>query len=170
MWFEELARNNQLILKTSSYNNIPGNAVFNENGTRRYFLEKRWAEGENILTALMMNPSNAAHNQTDKTVDQMIEVAIGKGCNALYVVNISSIIDGKSSNLKNAQFSYEEINWKFISSALAKANIIFLGWGLKGQQGLFKQQKNNPAIADSFEKVSSKLYCYEVLKSEKKIL
>ncbi|RYL93418.1 DUF1643 domain-containing protein [Sporolactobacillus sp. THM7-4] len=79
MWYEELARTNQLILKTGSYNNIPEVAVFNENGNRRYFLEKRWAKGGNFLTAIMMNPSKAVHNQTDKTVDQMIEVAIGKG-------------------------------------------------------------------------------------------
>jgi len=83
----------------------------------------------------MMNLSKAAHNQTDRTVDQMIEVAITRGCNALNVVNVSSIIDGSSGNLKNAHFAFEKINWKFVSEAMTNANIIFLGWGAKGQQG-----------------------------------
>ena len=54
-------------LKTGTFGGIPGKAIFNTNGTRRYFLEKRWEDGGNILTAIMTNPSNAAHNQTDDT-------------------------------------------------------------------------------------------------------
>ena len=54
-------------LITGTFGGIPGKAIFNTNGTRRYFLEKRWEDGGNILTAIMTNPSNAADNQTDDT-------------------------------------------------------------------------------------------------------
>lgn len=168
MWFETLANSNQLSLETGTYAEISGKAIFNTNGTRRYFLEKRWAQEGNVLTAIMMNPSNAAHNQTDETVDQLIDVAKDQGCHALYVVNVSSIIDGTSSNLNNAQFAYETINWAFVSGAMTEANVVFLGWGMKGQLGMLEHQNSNSNLVNAFKNVSSKIYCYDVLKSKDK--
>lgn len=168
MWFEKLADDNELSLNTGDYASISGKAVFNANRSRRYFLEKRWAPGGNVLTAVMMNPSNAAHNQTDKTVEQLIEVAKNHGCHALYIVNVSSFIGGTSSKLNNAQFDFELANWTFISNATAAAesSIVFLGWGLKGQQGILRHQKRDTTLfKDTFRNVSNKLFCYDVLKS-----
>lgn len=160
-----MANSNQLSFKSGTYADISGKAVFNTNSTRRYFLEKRWAQGGNFLTAVMMNPSKAAHNQTDETVDQLIDVAKVQCCHALYVVNVSSIIDGTSSNLNNAQFAYETINWTFVSEAISEANVVFLGWGMKGQLGMLEQQNSNSNLVNAFKYVSSKIYCYDVLKS-----
>lgn len=165
MWYEKLANSNQLSLETGAYAEVSGKAIFNTNGSRRYFIEKRWAEEGKVLTAIMMNPSNAAHNQTDETVDQLINVAKDQGCHALHVVNIASIIDGTSSNLKNSQFAYEMINWNFVSAAMIEADVVFLGWGVKGHLGMLEQQKSNPDLVNAFNNVSSKTYCYDVLKS-----
>lgn len=165
LWFEQLANRNQLPFKAGTYADISGKAIFNTNGIRRYFLEKRWGQGGNILTAIMMNPSNAAHNQTDETVDQLIDVAKDQGCHALYVVNVSSIIDGTSSNLNNAQFAYEAINWTFVSGAMTEANVVFLGWGMKGQLGILEHQNSDLNLVNTFKNVSSKIYCCDVLKS-----
>ncbi|WP_339316135.1 DUF1643 domain-containing protein [Paenibacillus sp. FSL R10-2734] len=166
MWFEQLASSKQLSFQIGTFAGITGKAVFDINGTRRYFLEKRWAQGGDILTAVMMNPSNAAHNQTDETVEQLIDVAKVQCCNALYVVNISSFIDGSSSNLNNAKFTYEDINWAFVSGAISEANIVFLGWGMKGQLGMLKQQKSNSNVVNAFKE--RRIFCYEVLKSNDK--
>ncbi|MFK4167308.1 DUF1643 domain-containing protein [Paenibacillus lautus] len=168
MWFEHMANSNKLILETGKYAGVPGKAVFDLCGTHRYFLEKRWAQGGDILTAFLMNPSNAAHNQTDDTVNQLINLAKIKYCDALYVVNVSSIIGGTSSKLKLAHLAYELLNWNFIFEALMNANFIFLGWGLKGQLGLLKQQKSNPNIVNALSNVLNKTYCYDVLKSSDK--
>lgn len=75
LWFEQLAKSNHLSLEMGTYEDVLGKAIFNTSSTRRYFLEKRWNQGGNILTAIMMNPSNAAHNQTDDTVGQLIDIA-----------------------------------------------------------------------------------------------
>ncbi|WP_175251597.1 DUF1643 domain-containing protein [Bacillus paranthracis] len=168
MWFEQLANRNYLLFKEGICADIPGKAIFNKDWTRRYFLEKRWAEGGDILTALLMNPSHAAHNQTDNTVDQIIDVAKVQGCNALYVVNVSSIVDPNSNDLGNAQFDYEEINWKFVSRAITEAHVVFLGWGVKGQQGILKHQNSNSGLVNTFKNLSEKFYCYDVLKSKDK--
>ena len=58
------------------------------------------------------------HNQTDDTVDQLMDVAkVQLGYDGLHVVNVSSIIDGSSSNVTSDQFAYESINWAFISGS-----------------------------------------------------
>ena len=168
MWYEQLANNNQLVFKEDTYSDILGKAIFNKNETRRYFLEKRWEEGDYVLTAIMMNPSKAAHNQTDDTVDQLIAVAKNQGCHALYVVNVSSTIDGSSSNLNNAHFIFESINWNFVSKAMTEANIVFLGWGVKGHRGMLKHQQINNNLVNAFKNILSKMYCYDVLKSNDK--
>lgn len=132
-------------------------------------LEKRWEDGGNILTAIMTNPSNAAHNQTDDTVDQLMDVAkVQLGYDGLHVVNVSSIIDGSSSNVTSDQFAYESINWAFISEAISYGQAIFLGWGMKGQKGIIKQQNSHSEIINVFRNASGKLYAYEVLKSKDK--
>ncbi|GIO31784.1 MULTISPECIES: DUF1643 domain-containing protein [Paenibacillus] len=168
MWFVQIANSNQLQIKTGSFEGITGNAAFNSNRSRRYFLEKRWEQGGKILTAIMMNPSNAAHNKSDKTVDQLINVARNQSCHALYVVNVSSVIDGSSSNLNTSKFAYDPINWSFITGAISEAKIVFIGWGLKGHNGILMQQKSNPSIINTFRNALNKTYCYEVLKSTDK--
>ncbi|BCD00031.1 hypothetical protein BC30048_2933 [Bacillus cereus] len=168
MWFEQLANRNYLLFKEGTYAGIQGKAIFNTHETRRYFLEKRWAEGGDILTAFMMNPSHAAHNQTDNTVEQIIDIAKVQGCHALYVVNVSSMVNPNSNDLDNAQFEYEEINWTFVLRAITEANVVFLGWGVKGQQGILKHQNSNSDVVNTFKNSSEKLYCYDVLKSKDK--
>ncbi|WP_180954699.1 DUF1643 domain-containing protein [Bacillus sp. V5-8f] len=168
MWFKQLADSNQLDLESGTYADIEGKAIFNTYRTRRYFLEKRWAEEGTVLTAIMMNPSSASHDETDDSVDQLIDLAKNQGCYALHVVNISSIIDGTSNNLNNAHFAYEMINWNFISTAMTEANVIFLGWGMKGQLGMLGHQSYNSNLVNAFQNVSSKIYCYDVLKSTNK--
>ncbi|WP_433942816.1 DUF1643 domain-containing protein [Paenibacillus sp. SN-8-1] len=168
MWFIQVANSNELPIKTGIHASILGNAVFNSSGSRRYFLEKRWAQGGNVLTAIMMNPSNAAHDISDKTVDQLIKVARVQGCHALYVVNVSSIIDGSSSNLNTKQFDFDPVNWTFINGAISEANFVFIGWGLKGHKGILKQQNSNPLLVGTFKNALNRTYCYEVLKSSDK--
>ncbi|RAI84433.1 uncharacterized protein DUF1643 [Paenibacillus pabuli] len=168
MLFAQLAEKNQLHFKSGSINGTSGVAVFNTSCTNRYFLEKRWEQGENILTAIMMNPSKASHNETDDTVDQLISVAETQNCHALFVVNVSSHIQGTSSKTKVSHFDYEAINWLFVSNAILEAKMVFLGWGMKGQKGINKQQKLYPAIVNTFKTSIDKLYSYEVLKSEDK--
>ncbi|SOC23960.1 uncharacterized protein DUF1643 [Ureibacillus xyleni] len=158
---QQLANTHKLLIETGTFNGVDGTAIFDQNKTRRYFLEKRWSEGENIFTAVMMNPSNAAHDSSDDTVDQIIEVAKSHHCHALRVVNVSSIIGGTSSKLTAAHFAYESLNWSFVSNAMASGQIVFLGWGMKGQKGL--NQQNH--ISNAFKKVKNKLYSYDVMRS-----
>lgn len=165
VWFVELANEHELEIYSGDHKGFSGIAVFSLDKQNRYFLEKRWAEDGDVFTAFMMNPSKAAHNISDPTVDQLINVAKKNGCNALNVVNVSSVIEGNSKNLIDTQFQYNQVNWAFVSSALRQSKYVFLGWGVKGQLGIRNQLKMQPSIKNIFETEKEKLYVYEVLKS-----
>lgn len=114
-----------------------------------------------------MNPSNAAHNQSDDTVDQLMDVArVQIGYDGLHVVNVSSIIDGTSRNVTSGLFAFDSINWAFISEAVVYGQATFLGWGMKGQKGIIKQLNSHSEVINVFRNASGKLYAYEVLKSK----
>lgn len=166
MWFSNLAEKHGMNIYCGDCKGIKGIVVFDDDKQNRYFLEKRWVKEGSVLTAFMMNPSKAAHNKSDPTVDHLINVAKKKGCNALHVVNVSSIIDGKSKNLNKSQFQYNKVNWEFISDAMRRSTYVFLGWGVKGQLGISDQLKKKPSIKQIFETEKEKLYVYEVLRSK----
>lgn len=156
-----------LFKEASDDNGIQGKAVFakKQKNKKRYFLEKRWAKGDKILTAIMMNPSKANEARGDATVNQLIEQAKKQKYDALYVVNISPIIEGSSKNLKMSAFNYDQLNWIFIKAAIEKSNLVFLGWGMKGQKGLKKQLKSNLNLYCELKSAREKFVCYELIQS-----
>ncbi|MCZ8536526.1 DUF1643 domain-containing protein [Paenisporosarcina quisquiliarum] len=168
MWIVDIADANKLMIYRGEHKGINGIAIFDPDKQNRSFLEKRWAEAGSVLTAFMMNPSKAAHNDSDPTVDQLINVAKKKGCNALNVVNVSSLIDGNSKNIKGTHFQYNQVNWEFISNTMKRSDYVLLGWGVKGQLGILDQLKMQPSIKQIFDTEKEKLYAYEVLKSNDK--
>ena len=165
VWIDDIADVNKLKIYRGEHKGINGIAVFDLDKQNRPFLEKRWAENGSVFTAFMMNPSKAAHDDSDPTVDQLINVAKKKGCNALNVVNVSSLIEGNSKNLNDTQFRYNQVNWEFVSNTMKRSKYVFLGWGVKGQLGVLDQLKTRPSIKQTFETEKEKLYAYEVLNS-----
>lgn len=163
-WFEQLAISRNLKVDLGTYQGTIGKAIFN--GTNRYFLEKRWADGGAAMTALMMNPSSASHSTSDSTVSQLMEVAKRKGCNALYVVNVSSFVCGRSRDVNQARFGFNAVNSLFISGALNASTIVFLGWGIKGQLGMGEQISTNKIMKNVFLKAQKKFHCYDLLEAK----
>lgn len=74
-----------------------------------------------------MNSGNAHQNQTDDTVNQLIDFAkVQLGYDGLHVVNVSSFINGSSNHVDRNQFVYESINWAFMSEAISYGQAVFL--------------------------------------------
>lgn len=112
-----------------------------QNPQKRYFLEKRWQEweeGEKVLGAIMMNPSNANEIQNDSTVNRLIKYASKNGYVALNVVNVIPIINSKSKELKKGYIAEVKENQqiKAFQQMFDNANDIYLGWGKIGQKHL----------------------------------
>lgn len=162
MWINDVARDCGFYPKTGTFKQIDGIAVFNSAGTERYILEKRWRNGGKVFLAFMMNPSSASESASDPTVNQMISLAQDNDCDALQVVNVSCIIDGKSKNLSAADFIMHQINKEFIEKSMEHASIVFISWGIKGQQGINNWLESGIEASEIFKKAKSKLHAYEV--------
>ncbi|MCR8853487.1 DUF1643 domain-containing protein [Lysinibacillus sp. FSL R7-0073] len=163
MWIHDVADQYNLEVKDGRHNNIDGIAVFDELLTKRYILEKRWRDGEKVFLAFMMNPSKAAHNKSDATVNQMIRLAKVYDCDALQVINVSSFIEGLSNDVPDESFTFDTINWAFIERALIDAYIIFISWGIQGQQGINNWLLSQNIVANTLYNVRLKCYAYEHL-------
>lgn len=167
MWIDDIAKDVGLRVEFGAYNSIAGVAVFNKEHTERYILEKRWAKGDKIFLAFLMNPSKASFDTSDRTVTLMIELAKKHQCDALYVVNISSVIDDDAEKLATAGFHLNKTNLLFIQEAFKHAHILFLGWGLNGQKIMKQNLAELPDFRSLLEEAQSKLYAYEVIESPK---
>lgn len=140
--------------------------------TKRYFLEKRWRDGENILGAILMNPSKATAVRGDKTIDALIDYAQEYNYDALYVVNIIPYICSNSNKLND--LSDEEIEnmvreyqqKKFVEFLLTSSKKVVLGWGQKSQK-YFKILIEDSEIKNNFEKFSGNCFTFVLNKSEK---
>ncbi len=168
-WYEEVITKHKLPeALIGEFAGIDGIAVFdnNELPKHRYFLEKRWNAGGKVLAAMMMNPSAATQVLSDKTVDQLMEVAIANGCNALHVINVSSFICGQSKLISQTHFGFDKINWDFITMVILNSDLVFLGWGVKGQLGMLEQLVGlrKTVLINAL----CKLRCYDVLESKNK--
>lgn len=167
MWIDDVAKDLELEVEFGAYNSVAGVAVFNKEHTERYILEKRWARGDKIFLAFLMNPSKASFDATDRTVTQMIELAKKHECDALYVINISSFIDADSSKLALTGQHFSPENWRFIKEAFQHATMVFIGWGTDGQSIMNKNLSEQSDIRYLFEEVQEKLYAYAVLDEPK---
>lgn len=131
-----------------------GQAIFDnpDNPTYRYFLEKRWGIGGNVLGAIMMNPSKAGNVESDKTVNRLIDYA--KNCNysALFVINVSPYIESDSSklNMKNDKNYDKNKQIKCFEYVLQNSNYVYIGWGSKGHPFFKRLLKNNKKIESLF--------------------
>lgn len=160
MWIDQLAEEFGLQVELGAYNSVAGLAVFNDERNERYVLEKRWARGEKTLLAFLQAPSKASHIAADRTVTQLIELAKLHDCDALHVINLSSIIE---DDFTHANKSYQGRNRTFIETAINNSDMIFLGWGQQGQ--LAAQQM--PELKETLLKNKEKLMAYEVIKEPK---
>lgn len=66
-------------------------AVLSPCGTYRYELTRRWADGDDIVTWIMLNPSTADADIDDPTIRRCIDFSIRWGCSALVVHNLFAL-------------------------------------------------------------------------------
>lgn len=154
--------------RTGEYNGIPGRAIFDPYEEKRYFLEKRWGEGDNILLAFMMNPNKASHSYSDDTVDHLIRKSKTLNFDGLFVVNVSPVKKGSSKDLRMADFEFDKINWYFIKEAIQLCPLVFIGWGMTGQRGIKKQLKEKPLLAELINNHTLKMCYYDLITSTDK--
>jgi hypothetical protein len=66
-------------------------AVISPCGAYRYELTRRWADGDDIVTWIMLNPSTADADYDDPTIRRCIDFSIRWGCSGLIVQNLFAL-------------------------------------------------------------------------------
>jgi len=107
-------------------------AVFSADGTYRYLLTRRWAEGGTTCTFAMLNPSKATAAVTDPTVTRCIGFARREGASALAVVNLHALRATDPAELAKHPDPTGPCNDAFILEHCQPGQLVIAAWGSHG--------------------------------------
>lgn len=132
--------------------------VFNPDRTHRFTLFRHWGDIEDYACGISMNPSGAAEDVGDPTVDGMCHRARTQwGVGAYYQLNVMSIRGTYSSQLaKTAVVNLPE-NDEWIARIASRASLVVVSWGVRGHKNgrgnaveKILQEVCDPAIVKCF--------------------
>jgi hypothetical protein len=106
--------------------------IFNEDRTHRLTLFRHWGDIDNYACGISMNPSGAAEDVSDPTVDGMCRRAREHwGVGAYYQLNVMSIRGTYSADLAKAGFLNLPENDEWIRRIASKARLVVVSWGTR---------------------------------------
>lgn len=109
--------------------------IFNEDRTHRFTLFRHWGDIDDFACGISMNPSGAAEDVSDPTVDGMCRRAREFwGVGAYYQLNVMSIRGTNSADLAKAALVNLPENDEWIRRIASKARLVVLSWGNPGQK------------------------------------
>ncbi len=112
---------------------IAERTVFSADRTHRFTLFRHWGNHEDYACGISMNPSGAAEDVGDPTVDGMARRAREHwGVGAYYQLNVMSIRGTYSSDLAKAAVINLPENDEWIRCIAAKARFVVVSWGNPG--------------------------------------
>lgn len=108
---------------------------FNVDRTHRFTWFRHWGDPDDFAVGICMNPSGAAEDVGDPTVDGMCRRAREKwGVGAYYQLNAMSIRGTYSADLANANAVSLPENDQWIRRIAPKARLVVVGWGNPGHK------------------------------------
>ncbi|CAG19743.1 DUF1643 domain-containing protein [Photobacterium profundum] len=109
--------------------------VFNDDRTHRFTLFRHWGNLEDYACGISMNPSGAAEDVSDPTVNGMVRRAKKHwGVGAYYQLNVMSIRGTYSSDLAKTSVVNLPENDEWIRRIVANARIVVVSWGNPGHK------------------------------------
>ncbi|MFM9487942.1 DUF1643 domain-containing protein [Pseudomonas monachiensis] len=127
---------------------------FNDDRTHRFTLFRHWGNPEHYACGISMNPSGAAEEGDDPTVDRMIRRAMDLGFGAYYQLNVMSIRGTDSSHLATASEVNLSENDDHIRRIAARAGIVIVSWGNAGHKRGLEVEKILREVCDP-----AKVFC-----------
>lgn len=130
-------------------------AVFSDDGTKRYSLVKTWDSKKPTLAIIMLAPSEASGISLDSTTLLVLNNASRLGYGSVAIVNLFARIDDFA--LRQAEDEDPE-NLEAILSAAKKADAIVYAAGVgKAQSKVFQHRQKQ--VMTKLAAYESKLYC-----------
>lgn len=114
---------------------IAERTVFSADRTHRFALFRYWGNPEDYACGISMNPSGAAENVSDPTVDGMVRRAREHwSVGAYYQLNVMSIRGTYSSDLAATVVLNLPENDEHIRRIVARARVVVVSWGNLGHK------------------------------------
>lgn len=133
------------------------NARISECGKYRYWLERRWGEGEQQVF-VMLNPSIADASVDDPTIRRCIGFAKREGAGGIVVVNLFAYRATNPKDLGNRESIVGEDNESAIREALAMAvkdkRTVICAWGANKHA-----KKQAPKVKNIAKECGAELVC-----------
>jgi hypothetical protein len=106
---------------------------FNADRTHRFTLFRHWGDPDDYACGISMNPSGAAEDVGDPTVDGMVRRARERwGVGAYYQLNVMSIRGSYSADLARTAVINLPENDEWIRRVAANARLVVVSWGNPG--------------------------------------
>ncbi len=137
---------------------IAERTVFNADRTHRFTLFRYWGNRDDYACGIRMNPSGAAEDVGDPTVDGMARRARDYwGVGAYYQLNVMSIRGTYSADLTKTAIINLPENDEWIRRIAAKARFVVVSWGNPGHLS-----GRGPAVESILRKVCNpaKVLCF----------
>ena len=155
--------------------------VFSQDRTHRFTLFRHWGDPNDYACGISMNPSGAAEDVGDPTVDGMVRRAKEVwGVGAYYQLNVMSIRGTYSSDLAKAAVVNLPENDVWIRQIAVNARMVVVSWGNDGHKSgrgaaverilrevcdpanvrCFGKNKNGSPIHPLYQRLNSPLFQY----------
>lgn len=109
--------------------------IFNADRTHRLTLFRYWGDIDDFACGISMNPSGAAEDVSDPTVDGMCRRARERwGVGAYYQLNVMSIRGTYSADLAKTKLVNLPENDDWIRRIASKARLVVVSWGNPGHK------------------------------------
>lgn len=99
----------------------------------RYALWRQWADGDDFVLIVGLNPSTADHRQDDPTIRRCIGFARDWGYSGLCVANLFAWRATYPEDLKAATDPVGPANDRWLRKLLQQADVAVAAWGNDGQ-------------------------------------
>jgi len=107
--------------------------VFNSDRTHRFTLFRYWGDPDDYACGISLNPSGAAEDVLDRTVEGMVRRAREYwGVGAYYQLNVMSIRGTRSQELARSGVVNLPENDAWIRSIASAARLVIVSWGNLG--------------------------------------
>ncbi|MED1125539.1 DUF1643 domain-containing protein [Bacillus atrophaeus] len=107
---------------------ITSRALYSEDKSNRYLLERIWDDRLPIAAVLMLNPSIAGEIKTDRTVMNVINYLIDNGFGGVRIINLFSHVSTPQSGLKSRDVFQDSINNDYIEKAIEDSCTSIIAW------------------------------------------
>lgn len=130
-------------------------ALFSDDGTKRYLLRKEWDKNKPHIAVIMLAPSSSSGIELDTSTQLVINNVSRLGFGSVDILNLSATLNDFS--LKQSELEDTENTDTILKSAKKADTIVYAAGVGKSKNKTFQQLQKN--ILDKLAKYENKLNC-----------